>query len=40
VASAITAAGGQPVVLVIADDEASVSALRDVAPLVPGDTRP
>src|SRR5215467_8571792 len=30
VASAITAAGGQPVVLVIADDEASVSALRDL----------
>jgi|SRR5215469_1550894 len=28
VASAITAAGGQPVVLVVADDEASVSALK------------
>ena len=30
VTSAITAAGGQPVVLVVADDEASVSALRDL----------
>lgn len=30
VTSAITAAGGQPIVLVVADDEGSVSALRDL----------
>lgn len=30
VASVISAAGGQPVVLVVADDETSVSALRDL----------